>query len=260
MRRSFENIGWMSERRSQAAFTLVELLVVVAIVSILAAMLLPAVGKALDAAKTTSCLSRQKQLGLGTQMFLDEHRGLFPSYAGDDLTKAKAGAITYSTWFMNLGPYMGSKNTVDPFSLSSWAAGWTTALCKEEWHLCPKTVYKGSTVGGDWLAYNVYLGFARGYSTYTQSYASVKLSQCVKPSGTFLFTDHQSDDPDRFYYVLTLKQNWTAPVDVTHHGDRANYVFIDGHAKAIDAGAVLALQDESYDTTNDYFRYPKRRQ
>lgn len=70
--------AFRAHRAGDEGFTLIELLVVVAIIAILAALLLPALGRAKDAAQQTKCLGNMKQLQICYQMYCDDNRDYLP--------------------------------------------------------------------------------------------------------------------------------------------------------------------------------------
>ena len=72
----------MTGRKNCRLFTLIELLVVIAIIAILAAMLMPALERARDAARRASCTSNLRQIGLGAVMFSNDHSGEIPPHWG----------------------------------------------------------------------------------------------------------------------------------------------------------------------------------
>src|SRR4051812_20549484 len=67
-----------ASRPARPAFTLIELLVVIAVIAILVGLLLPALAKTRDTARSTVCLSNQRQIGIALSMYADVSREMIP--------------------------------------------------------------------------------------------------------------------------------------------------------------------------------------
>ncbi len=65
--------------RPDPAFTLVELLVVIALIAVLAGLLLPLLGRARSRAYNAACLNNLRQLGIATRVYAEDHQGRLPA-------------------------------------------------------------------------------------------------------------------------------------------------------------------------------------
>jgi prepilin-type processing-associated H-X9-DG protein/prepilin-type N-terminal cleavage/methylation domain-containing protein len=78
-----EGVQMAIKRKADPAFTLVELLVVIGIIALLISILLPALGRARQAAQAVVCASNMKQFGVGFQIYCDQNKGQLPQKGPD---------------------------------------------------------------------------------------------------------------------------------------------------------------------------------
>src|SRR5262245_64273013 len=90
----------MRRWQTQGGFTLIELLVVIAIIAILAAILFPVFAQAREKARSATCLSNLRQIGLANQMYVQDYDEHFP-FAGREWP-----AASFVDVWNGLGPYM----------------------------------------------------------------------------------------------------------------------------------------------------------
>lgn len=95
-------VSLRSGRGRTPAFTLVELLAVIAIVGVLTTLLFTAGGLARERGKSITCLSNLRQMGVALRLFESDHKGRLPSSS-----HLRAADGTSLSWINTLVPYLG---------------------------------------------------------------------------------------------------------------------------------------------------------
>lgn len=240
------------------AFTLIELLVVISIISILAALLLPALAKAKSKGYTIKCLSTLRQWGIGLRIYTDDNEDRLPRDGTDNNgqygvdTGAVAGPGSPNdpmAWFNCLPSVMADQplsnyinNATSNFRQSLPFPGGRGQI----WH-CPTAkgeardnFLHGGGYGFFSYVMNIDLKLATTIRNNVQGntwpYPDMpRLTSVTFPSSTVLLLD-AAFSPTLEPYTLTPERNGIFPAARSdrftqrHNGTGGNLVFLDGHA------------------------------
>ena len=202
-------------------FTLIELLIVIAIIAILASMLLPALNSAREKARAVNCAGNLKTIGLGLIQYYSDW--------GEIMPPGRSGISSESNrnWMWLLTPYIQNDYSG------------TTVPQKSVWG-CPSQRIWAGTAGTISYGYNTMLfggtayAHATTWQTDTQVTLPVKVTRISHPSKQLTACDTQ-----RGYSTLEGRSSGTFNLDDAsyislRHSRRSNIVFLDGHVEPYD--------------------------
>lgn len=203
---SFDSARGRVESQRPNGFTLMELLVVISIITVLAALLFPVLATVRQQARRTVCLSNVRQIAAAQALYLQDWDERFPHWFQNSPPRPEPlGPYTY--WTERLQPYMRSEAILhDPgFSQAPWP------------------------VSGLKLAdYSLMTWGPGGEGTWGDPYwcwpgPSLTLAQVVRTSGTCSVADGYTTTEETLAWSLT------------RHGLGLNVAFVDGHARWLSA-------------------------
>ncbi|MBN2713386.1 MAG: type II secretion system protein [Planctomycetes bacterium] len=228
------------------AFTLVELLVVVSIITVLAALLLPALQSTLDISRKITCASSLRQIEMGTLEYTEDNRGTFPCYKDNSTSWPYVfgdWGIDKTNFYRDYLPH--PKLYYCPVALMESAAARTRLEAMPEI----------ATSLGDWtqsISYCYFFGEDCWYGG-NKRQGKIRISEVTAPSRSTVIADCMRFGTSSPYTISATTSSWN------HKGDLldtigGNMAYVDGHVKWMQGFGEL-LQHRQKMKNNDSKSY-----
>lgn len=209
--------------RHPRGFTLVELLVVILIVVVLAALTFTGVTRMRQGARTATCMSNVKQVGMALLMHAgDNGNKLISLQPGKDPNTGKRPPIW--TWQLARGGYLGSWDGVGDAPCG--AGTWT----------CPECIFVSHNYGGFGPVEGAVFSYEELSPIGVNETGSLRLSRIAEPANTWLVGDAhiRATEPLKGWYAIwSLPSRWNDHGPAARHGGKANVCMVDGHVESL---------------------------
>jgi len=223
-------------QKRSGGFTLIEMLVVIAIIALLISLVTPATGRALERGRSVACAGNLRQMGIAHAAFMNDNQGRMIPAANIDRYRPDGPVVARHFWFNALEPYMGSD---EPPSRNTYG------LNRPAWQRCPSkrmAITHDQRIGYGWNLHNF------GHSTWGDVGEGLPNSgpnrfrfstiHLVSDPAQSILIGCSTDDVEQpsyvhmYLYVNTQGQIGLGRVWATRHNGTANYLHVDGHVMA----------------------------
>jgi type II secretory pathway pseudopilin PulG len=216
-----------------------ELLIVIAIVAVLAALFLPAVNHPKRVALRAACVNHLRQIAFGVRMYADDSQDAAPSPGGAGLNSTNIDTL-YISYKALIKNYVGANNSSSPAQnlfqcpADTFYPSWFSTNATWPYHFIQKSAYSEPLFDYSSYVFNGGDNVPRKYGKLTPAYpglSGVKLTAVKHPSRTVLVGEVSAFAPFSWH---DPSSHGTANVDGTLYNDSKNVVsFVDGHASYI---------------------------